>query len=358
MMIRTLHLHDFRNYEDKTFSFEKKNVVFCGPNGRGKTNILEAISLLSVGRSWRENEISDLIREGADNALLESEMEDGDQYRLTLTSRSRKLERNEKKRSFRSHLGKVPTLLFAPEFLTLFSATKRERQRFFDRFLFQLSGSYRDDLSRCNRAIKQKNVLLRTASQDRSQSSPRPILEVLSPWNEILAQSYPRVIAERKKLLADLRPILQRELNALSQKEDEIRLTLEWEEDFDPTQEGIRQWLQQFSSREQAAGRALIGPHRDDFGFFLRGRPLPSTASRGEERSVMLALLAAQKSMLQTQFDRHPILLLDDVFSELDQQRQDYLENLCNQSQIFFTTTHHEHFQNFSHPVQKFEIRD
>ncbi len=140
-------------------------------------------------------------------------------------------------------------------------------------------------------------------------------------------------------------------------KNESINISLQLGEDFIPTAEGVAHFFEKNISREIAAKRNLISPTRDDFCFTFREKPLLSTASRGEERSILLALLAAKKHFL-TQQNPHKqiILLLDDVFSELDTARQTALEQICVDSQIFFTTTHLEHFAGFKHDVQKFEI--
>ncbi len=381
-MINKLSLFDFRNYKEKHFEFTEKNVVFCGGNGQGKTNILEAISILSVGKSWRETTAEDLIFNPSSNsssnsnpdlknALIQAELENGNLYEVKISPRSRVFEKNEKKISLRQHFGTIPTLLFVPEHLMLFSGTKRNRQRFFDRFLFQTLPHYREHLTKFNRALKQKNALLKSFQDSSSNSSSNSELlksfqdsssnsssnsELIKPWNEILADTIPPVTRARQTFLTQLNPLLQKELKELSRASDSIEVRLEMAENIEITKESVLDFFTKNTASEQAAGKCLLGPHRDDFAFHYREKPILATASRGEERSVMLALLAAQKHILKEQGGPRPILLLDDVFSELDQSRQDYLENLCNESQIFFTTTHESHFENFSHSVQKIEI--
>jgi len=166
-------------------------------------------------------------------------------------------------------------------------------------------------------------------------------------------------VKAREEFLAELNPLLQKELKGLSRSSDSIEIRLEMAEipaSAGMTKEFVLEFFTKNAAREQAAGKCLLGPHRDDFAFYYRDKPILATASRGEERSVMLAMLASQKHILKALGGPSPILLLDDVFSELDQSRQDYLENLCNESQIFFTTTHESHFKNFSHPVQKIAL--
>ena len=159
-MLKQLKLFDFRNHAERTFEFpsaeEGGGIVFFGSNGRGKTNILEALSILIVGKSWRERAAADLIYNpgvqqtpglGKDSALIEAEVA-GDTYRVLIQPHARRFERNGKRISLKQHFGKIPTLLFAPEHLGLFSGRKQDRQRFFDRFLIQIFPQSRENLSR------------------------------------------------------------------------------------------------------------------------------------------------------------------------------------------------------------------
>jgi len=348
-MITSLRLRDFRNYEDKSFAFDQRNVVFCGQNGIGKTNVLEAISILSVGKSWREQSPSDLIRTGQEQpaALINATDNQDNNYQVQIQPRSRKFLKNQKAISLKQYFGTIPTLLFAPEHLRLFSGAKRERQRFFDRFLYQISPNFREALSTCQKATKQRNVILKQCQESFESSQVSIFQAQLNPWNKILSQAIPQVFAERQKLVTDITPLLQADLDLLSQKQDAVVLQLLKTEDYETTSEGVLEFFENNFTRERASGRTLIGPHRDDFAFFLREKPLLSSASRGEERSVMLSLLAAKKTLLQQALDKPPIMLLDDVFSELDQSRQDRLGQFCKDCQVFFTTTHTGHFKDF-----------
>lgn len=353
-MIEKLHLSDFRNVADRSFDFHERVVIFFGGNGRGKTNILEAISLLSVGRSWRETSASDLIRTGTDSAQISAFTDKKDHFRVQLQPRGRAFFRNEKKLPRKRFFGQIPTLLFAPEHLSLFSGTKRDRQQFFDRFLIQLWPGYREALTRADRASRQKNSLFRQVTQD--GVSPR--IEDVAPWNEILIETIPEVWRLRTKFLIQLSDPLQHQLSQISHSDDSIEVSLVSPEKFDPTPDGVRDFFTANFSREVAARKSLLSPFRDDFSFSLRERPIVTTASRGEERSVLLALLGAKRSVLQhTRGDEAaPILLLDDCFSELDDDRQAALERLCAGTQAFFTTTHREHFARFTGAVQGVEI--
>lgn len=349
-MLTRISLRHFRNHTDSVFEFSKSLVVFCGKNGRGKTNILEAISVLSTGKSWREKQITDLIEYGKAEAQISATVDDTG-YDLTLLPRSRMFRRNEKKKSLKSHIGSLPTLLFAPEHIHMFHGTKTERQKFFDRFLSQIYPLYRDALGRAQKAAKQKSALLRSQTDDAPISQ-----EFLAPWNTILSETIPVVWDIRSRFLAEMQPILQNELQKISGNSDSIIINLSTPEIFTPTTEGVLAFFQAQSAREIAARKNLLAPSRDDFSFFLREKPITSTASRGEERSVLLALLSAQKKYMQTICKTSPMLLLDDSFSELDDDRQSHLEQLCEGTQAFFTTTHPEHFSGFLGVVERFDV--
>lgn len=357
MNIQSLILQDFRNYTDQTFAFDRNIVVFVGGNGRGKTNVLEAISILSVGKSWRETLSTDLIRNGAESAQIQAKLQSGDSFKIQIQPRSRTFARNEKKITRKKFFGQIPTLLFAPEHLSLFSGAKRERQKFFDRVLAQISPVYRENLARADKATRQKNAVLRSFEFELGEEGSHQVRTHLQPWNEILAEVIPQIWRERTEFLRSLASTFQQQLSEISHSDDRISVHLESPEIYEPTAEGVRDFFRHNFARECAARKSFLGPHRDDFVFTFRNRPLTATASRGEERSVLLALLAAQKQILAQEFGETPLLLLDDCFSELDATRQSALQKLCQDSQVFFTTTHGEHFASFERDaVQVFDI--
>ncbi len=372
MKIKALTLHNFRNYSTRKLNFTADKVVFVGDNGRGKTNILEAISVVSVGKSWRErfslspdlaqNKIlsksrlekvqrtertCNLIQENfaGNSALIELETSQNDFYQVQISPRSRVFKKNGKKIPRKKQLGELPTLLFAPEYLEIFAGPKKSRQSFFDRFLCQLDWKYKDLLTQTMRVIKQKNAIFREILSERD-------LKInLAPWNKILQKNIPQIWKSRENFLANLEPLLQKELAKIAGNNDKIRIFL--------TRGGTNLDSYEFKldfEKEIQTKRCLFSPTRDDFTFHYRNQPLMNTVSRGEIRSILLALLSAQKKYFFAKTNKNPILLLDDCFSELDDNRQQGLERLCKDTQTFFTTTHNEHFAKFSGKVQKIEI--
>ena len=348
MKIQSLKLLNFRNVgaEGAEYFFSGDKVLFWGSNGRGKTNLLEALAILSVGKSWRETCAQDLIHDGADMARIELSLANGDIYAAQIFPRARKFLRNEKPLPIKRLLGQVPSVLFVPEQLQIFSGSKRARMQFWDRFIAQMYPLCREQLSRCEKAVRHKTQILRQEDV---------LWDDVRPWNEILAQNIPPVFHKRQEVLHAIQSEFQKQFSALAATEEPVGMGLVSPETWTPTEDGVREFFRINFPREKAAARNFLAPSRDDIAFFLRERPLTATASRGEERSVLLALLAAQKNWLIAQ-DIQPILLLDDVFSELDAWRQGHLERLCEGVQTFFTTTHEEHVAFFTTEVQKVEI--
>jgi DNA replication and repair protein RecF len=170
-----------------------------------------------------------------------------------------------------------------------------------------------------------------------------------------LADCVPYIWQKRTEVLQRLVPIAQHELQKIAQNHDQLDIRLTAPEEFVPTRAGVLDFFEREFCREVAARKNLLAPSRDDFCFNYRSKPLTTVASRGEERSILLALLLAQKKIWHDYYQRQPIVLLDDCFSELDASRQEQLHYLCDQSQVFFTTTHQSHFAEFG-DVQVVEI--
>jgi len=219
--------------------------------------------------------------------------------------------------------------------------------------LVQIYPAYKKYLLDATKAHKQKTRLLRSFDYNLPD---RFKIEQIKPWNKILIENLPKISQIRVDFIKNLNPILKKSLNEISGKKEEIFLELAFAEIPTFTEDEVQTFFEKNMGRELAAQKNFISASRDDFLFFLRNQPLTSTASRGEERSVLLALLKSKKYILQDKKGVAPILLLDDVFSELDDYRQQHLEKICEGSQTFFTTTHKEHFNQFKEDVQVFEL--
>lgn len=360
MKIDSLRLQDFRNYGDKTFTFTEDKVFIFGPNGQGKTNILEALVVLSLGKSWRETKASDLIRKGEVSAKIEaliresgiSKVRTHRKMEALIQPRTRSFSQEGKKVSTKDWIGRIPTLLFCPEFLRLFTGSKNDRLAYLDRFVCQIDPIFRDQLIKAVKAHKQKTALLKQLEEASLETWEAQI----KPWNLMLARTLPQIWERRRDVLARLQPYLEKAYQDMASSDEGVALAFLPQEDLEWTQEGCLGHFVSQAPRERASRRNSLSPLRDDVGFYLRDQLVAQSASRGEERSMMLALLSAQKELLIHEYQIHPTLLLDDVFSELDGDRQGHLEKLCEGVQTFFTTTHQEHVEGFGGEIQKIKL--
>lgn len=334
----TLRLQDFRNHSDTELQLSSTPTIIYGANGSGKTNVLEALSLLSTGRSWRKSPRESLIRHGEASAVITLEAEHLPTTTLHLTPTALRLRHHHKPSTLKAHIGRLPSLVFAPEHLHLFDGGKAERQQFFDRYLYQVSPAYRAVLSPLLQAIQQRNSLLKQHSS----------AAILHPWEEIIARLYPQCVALREAGITTLLPTMQTALAQLHPAPEAITMHLQTAEPSTHSSAAIRGFFTAHRAREYHLKRTLITPTRDDIVFFFRGKPLNDTASRGEKRSILLALLSSMHTHMTLQLGRPPLLLLDDVFSELDDARQASLYHLCGAGATsVLTTTHLSHFSLF-----------
>ena len=347
MELKSLTLQNFRSYQAQSWNFSHPLVVIWGENGIGKTNFLEAISLLSTGRSWRASSCLPLIQSQASQATISGQLEDKTQLKVELFPRKKVLRRHEKVVPWTQHLGRLPTLLFSPEQIGIFRGEKRLRQSFFDRWLSQFDANYRQTLGEAQSLLRAKQaVLMHHRPPQHSWEDLQPLVQ---PYNQQLTPKLSTITQQRRALLSQLTPWVKQAWQELfPRKKDDLQLKLQTAEVDTADPERITEFWIQHGEREWQAGKNLLSPQRDDFQIFWQGVPVIERASRGEERSVLLALLVAQKEYWFAQHQRYPLLLLDDCFSELDQERQEALERLCHQTQAFLTTTHNDHFRGFS----------
>lgn len=337
-MITSLSLTHFRSHTQSDFTLSPTVNAFIAPNGSGKTNVLEAIRIVSTGTSWRSASNISLIKHGqAEGSIAVHTNEDAFQVRLEGTKK--KLLRNDKSRSWKAHLRAIPSVLFAPEMMTLFSGDKRSRQRYFDTVLFQLRPDILPVYTQTQKLLQQKQAELR-------QEVPNKTL--LSSYNALLSPLIPTLFQARREMCTRLLPRMKTALDTITGGAEELGLGLavaEWDLKTD-----IDRVLEQILPREMAARRCFVGPHRDDFVLLYRSRPVMETVSRGELRSLLLSLLTAIRQVLEEDLGQPPLLLLDDVFSELDDTRQSHLAALCAGCQCFITSTHKEHLKGFESP--------
>jgi DNA replication and repair protein RecF len=347
MRLTRLILEQFRSYDALDISFPQAGSdvhVLVGENAAGKTNILEAISLLALTKSCHGIDDEDLIRWGSGHYRITGEMQGADQaaQRLEVACqiaprRRKACFRNDVALPISDVVGLLPTVLFLPQDLSLFSGPPQRRRQFLDQLLCQVSPQYLTALSQYARTLKQRNSLLKEIAQRRADPA------VLDLWDGQLALAGAEVTLQRLELIEVLQCTLAEELTALGETWQEVHLSYERKGEArtpaDLTVE-LTDLLRRQRDRDVLLQATTVGPHRDDWKLLADGRSLPSFASRGQQRAAVLALVFLQVSYLELRRGERPLLLLDDVFSELDTAHQEALLQSVSEHQVFITSTH------------------
>lgn len=354
MNIQKLKLSHYRNFEKASFSFEPGCVhVFRGRNAQGKTNLLEAMYFLCHLRSWRTSKTPALIEHGQDHFLLECTVENkGRMERLrTVFSHGKKyLFRNEKPvATFSSFVGILNAVLFSPSDLTLFSDPPKERRKLMDMELVKLSHSYTDTLSTFQKLLRQRSEILKTR---------RPDEILLDTITEQMIDAQAVLIRQRSAFVTRLEEKIQAIFPGFSQGDEQLTLRYKTCVDsLDSIESSLRAQYEKSRTRDLQMKTTSIGVHRDDLEFYLNDRLVTQTASQGQRRSIMLSLKIALCQVIEETTSQTPVLLLDDVFSELDPLRRARLiEAFPRQTQIFITTSEEVRPEWFCRPVRFYTV--
>ena len=362
MYVASLSLQDFRSYPEVEVGLEPGATAFIGPNGQGKTNLVEAIDYVANLASHRVATDTPLVRAGAERAVLRVRVVRGGREALAEleivpggVNRAR-LNRAPLPKP-RELLGLVRTVLFAPEDLALVKGDPADRRRFLDRLLVVRAPRLAGVRADYDRVLRQRNTLLKTAGAAR-RSGTAGALRTLDSWDEQLARTGVELLAERIALVAELAPLVaQRYADVAAATGPEAAgVTMTYESSFDlPGSEPDRAapdravpdrdvlgaaFLAEVTRRrddELDRGVTLVGPHRDELAFVLAGMPARGYASHGESWSLALSLRLAAYDLLRADGD-DPVLVLDDVFAELDQDRRDHLaKSVAEAEQVLVT---------------------
>ena len=336
MFISHLSLQDFRSYKNLELPLTTGTHIFIGENGEGKTNIVEAIMYLALLSSHRISSDAPLIKLGAERGYIRAKVSDSDRDTLIEleinNGKANRAKVNQNPvRSQRAISGLVKAICFSPEDLDLVRGDPSERRTFLDHLLIQRNPRLGGVISDYEKALKQRNTLLKARAPEGT----------LHPWNEHLANFGGEVIAARLKLIRDLTPHLMNSYENISVKKKpslEYKSNLEnLSEDKDANRTELLKKIGEVSYQERERGISLVGPHRDDLLLNLGEHPVKGFASHGESWSIALSLRLASYLLLKADGD-NPILILDDVFSELDQSRRERLAKLTESTEQTFIT--------------------
>ena len=347
--LQTLQLQGFRNHSQLLVELEQPRLLVIGPNGIGKSNLLEAVELLGSLRSHRCSQDRDLIQWDKPLAQLRAGLEDGDRLELELRrSGGRQARRNGKTLERQLDLiGPLRCIGFSTLDLELVRGEPALRRAWLDRVVLQLEPVYADLISRFSRLLRQRSQLLRQKS--RSSMGERHAL--LDAFDVQMALVSTRIHRRRQRALQRLQPIAQRWQAYLSAGTEALELRyqpgsrLEEEEAEEPWRLSIEEQLRAQRSEEERLGSCRVGPHRDEVGLMLGGTPARRFGSAGQQRSLVLGLKLAELELVTQLFGEPPLLLLDDVLAELDPSRQRLLlDAVGNDHQCLVSATHLDGF--------------
>lgn len=337
-MISNLRLTNFRNYHDQSFQFSPLTVIVA-PNGCGKTNIIEALFLLSTGRSFRTVHDHELIRFLQPFARISSgkiDMTVLDGLRV-----KKQVHIDGKSARLLEVLGVQPTVLFTPSSLDLVDGAPSARRQFMDILLSQTNPLYARALLEYQRSVKQRNAVLHQIQVGQTD------IGTLTVWDDLLVSSSVPVLEARHAMAAEINSTLNQFYHVISPHQHE-QIGVVYESSVEKRESAhdsatltrlFQARLQERRVAEIQAGRSLIGPHRDDMHFLLNDRAVSLYGSRGQARNVVVALKLFEYHYILERSGKAPTLLLDDVFSEFDLKRRQRVLKAIPHAQMIFTTT-------------------
>lgn len=350
MFLKHLKLINFRNYINFDSSFSNAVNIFIGNNAQGKTNLIEAIYIIGASKSFRRIEDDNLIRIGSEFATIQANVQKGDlnrdiAFQLLSNRRKQIVVNNKKIHKTSDYIGNLNVTLFSPEDLFLIKGDASFRRRFIDTMLCQTDSVYMNNLIQFQRILKQRNVMLK---EIRSGDKKRNLLE---PWNDQLCAFSSEIIKKREESAIKINEIAKKVQNMINNDEllsthylnslyqDQSSTRHSYCDDF-------KQKLQDIEREEIGRGTTLIGPHRDDLEIKINDLSARFFGSQGQQRSAAISLKMAEVEYIRSIKQEYPILLLDDIFSELDDTRKRYLLNYLNQDiQLFLAGTRKQDFQ-------------
>ena len=356
MWLSSIKLQHYRNYSELVTDFSPHLNVFIGDNAQGKTNLLEAIYFLALTRTHRTYRDKDLIQFEQDFLTVSGEVETANSHyplEIQLSPKGRITKVNHLRQAKLSeYVGHLKVVLFAPEDLQLVKGSPSLRRKFMDIDLGQMRPLYLRDMANYTHVLKQRNAYLKSTDQ-----VDKTFLEVL---DQQLASHGARVIQQRLDFIRDLSTLAQKQHRHLSHEKEE--LTIQYKSSFAITDyakiaENFFQALQQSQSRDIFKKNTGLGPHRDDVTFFIN-KTDANYGSQGQQRSLILSLKLAEVELMKHYTGDSPLLLLDDVMSELDKGRQArLLDSIKNKIQTFITTTHISHLSNLPKDMAVYQIQ-
>lgn len=339
MQIKKIKLKDFRNYSYIDIDLDKDTNIFYGDNAQGKTNILEAIYMLATSKSHRKAKDKDMIRFGENEAFLHGSFKnENSSFTIDINLKTKKAKGiavNKLALTKNNDLmGIANVIVFSPEDLSIIKSSPQKRRSFMDSELCQLSKIYMHNLTMYKKALMQRNILLKELNRTKDN------YETLKIWDIQLSRYASEIILAREEFIKSINEIAKiKHKNITAGKEE---LTIDYVKQVE--KDRILEELEQNHKKDIRYMTTSIGPHRDDLSFLINGINAQTYGSQGQQRTVALVLKLSEIELVKKNFNKNPILLLDDVLSELDRKRQGLLLNLVKENQTIITCTGLEEF--------------
>lgn len=337
MIINSLKLVNYRNYDNFTFKFDKGINVLVGKNAQGKTNIIEAIFYAVIGRSFKTSKDKDIIKWGENRAYLCGE--------FSKKYRDEKIEiffdENKKKtikvdeiaiHKIGELMGVTNAVFFSPDELKLVKESPEERRRFMNIDISQTNKRYFYMIGRYEKVLASRNKLLK------STSDINVIKETIDIWDRALSELAEKIYIERKKFIDELSPFAKLAHQYISGGKE--NLEIKYISSFDGSySDKMAKYLAKNLEKDFRLGYTTVGVHRDELDIYLNGTEVKNFGSQGQQRTVALSMKLAELEIIKNRVGEYPILLLDDVFSELDKDRRKRLLNFTSKTQTIITCT-------------------
>ncbi|MFD2824273.1 DNA replication/repair protein RecF [Lacinutrix iliipiscaria] len=356
MFLKSLSLLNYKNFESISFNFNEKINCIVGNNGIGKTNILDAIYHLSFGKSYFNPVASQNIKHNEEFFVINGDYEKEKTTEKIVVSLKRGqkkiIKRNNKAyEKFSEHIGFLPLVIISPADRDLITEGSDTRRKFIDSVISQSDKTYLNDLIKYNKVLSQRNSLLKYFALNNTYNA-----DTIEIYNNQLTEFGTDIFKKRDAFLQEFIPIFKLRYEAISNKNEAVDLLYK----SDLFENNLLTLLNQNINKDKALQYTSVGIHKDDLNFTIESHPIKKFGSQGQQKSFLIALKLAQFDFIKKQSGVNPILLLDDIFDKLDEQRVAQIIKLVddeNFGQLFISDTHAERTENAVKQVhQSFEI--
>ena len=349
MEIKKILVHNFRNLEQQNLQPDARLNIIIGKNGQGKTNFLEAIYLMANGESHRTSTTKEMINWNEKGFLVQILLfKNSSEIKISysLKNRDRKIKiNNNPVEKISDFIGNLNAVLFSPEDLKLVKGGPAQRRKFINTEISQVNSYYHHLLKKYNNILKQRNNLLKDIQQNNKTRKKNE--DMIAVWDEQIAEAGSKIVLKRKKVINKIKILARLMQRRITGGRENLNLYYETDLKGETAAEVKNYFTEQLSQnrkKEFRLGYTTLGPHRDDIALLVNDRDIRKYGSQGQQRTTALALKMAELEFMKSEIGEYPVLLLDDVFSELDRERKKLLINLIRgRIQTFITSTEDEY---------------